>query len=345
MIGRFIRRLFGLGRMPVPPVSARRPMSVVSTVDIEPPAGALSAEEIDDRFHRLLYGLPPARATTLSTEEQMVLRRVRDAFGGERIDVATLPRMPAIVPIMMRTLHGDRSDVRALLRHIDRDPMLAEEIVHAVNHSPHAAVGTVHDVSRALARIGPLGLRRAVMQVAMRPILRRDADPAARATGERLWEHAGRSARVCAMLVPASEDPFEAWLAGLVGLVGTQHVLSELEGCRHRASLGCSRPFVAALARQGERLALHAARQWELPPRVVQALTERADPADGGVRTPLGRAVLAGTRVAMLDVLIEQGLAEPDAVLLATASQGIAQSTLIACREQLRTPRPVPAES
>lgn len=324
---------------------ARRPVTVIAASDIVPPAGALSADEIDDRFHRLLLGLPAPRSSALSAEEQMVLHRVRDAFGGERIEVAALPRVPAVVPIMMRALQVDRSDIRVLLRQIDRDPTLAEEIVHAVNHSPHVAAGAVGDVSRALARLGPNGLRRAVMQVAMRPILRRDTSAASRAAGERLWEHAGRSARACALLAQPHEDPFEAWLAGLVGLVGMQHVLAELEGYRHRASLGCSRPFVATLARQGERLALHAARQWDLPPRVIQALTERADPADGGVRTPLGRALLAGSRVAMLDVLIEQGLADPGAALLAVPSQGIAQSRLIACREQLRLPTPVAAES
>ncbi|WP_291785339.1 hypothetical protein [Luteibacter sp.] len=90
---------------------ARRPVTVIAASDIVPPAGALSADEIDDRFHRLLLGLPAPRSSALSAEEQMVLHRVRDAFGGERIEVAALPRVPAVVPIMMRALQVDRSDM------------------------------------------------------------------------------------------------------------------------------------------------------------------------------------------------------------------------------------------
>lgn len=345
MIGRFLRTLFGRRDPSVLPTRTRRPRPLVADADFDAPPGALTAEDIEDRFFRLVYGFPAARSSSLSADEQAVLRHVRDAFGGDRIDIATLPRLPAAVQALMGPLHSARTDSLALVRRIEADPTLADDVVHAVNHSPHVAGGHVRDVSGVLGRVGYHGLQRVVMQVAMRPVLRRDTGPASRAAGERLWEQAGRSARASAFLAQPDGDPFESWLAGLVSQTGVQPVLVELEKWRGLSGVGYSQAFVAAAGLQAERIALHAARQWGLPPRVLQALAERADPADGGLRTPLGRALLAASRIAMLDVLIEHGLAEPGSVLKATPSQGIGQARLIACRSQLRRPMAVVAES
>jgi HD-like signal output (HDOD) protein len=175
------------------------------------------------------------------------------------------------------------------------------------------------------------------MQLVMRPILRTDADATSRAAGDRLWEHAERCARTCVFLSRPAADPFEAFLAGLVSQTGAQTILLELDAAGLPQE-GLSRPFVAAIGQQVERLSLHAARYWEFPSRVVQALAERADPADAGARTPLGRALLAASRVAMLDVLVAQGLAEPDSVLLATAAQGFSQDRLQAAHDDLKAP-------
>ena len=150
---------------------------------------------------------------------------------------------------------------------------------------------------------------------------------------------ASSAAVVCLGLgsVVRGAEPFEAFLAGLVSQTGAQTIMLELDAAG-LAQLSLSRPFVAALGQQVERLSLHAARHWQFPSRVVQALAERADPADAGARTPLGRALLAASRVAMLDVLVEQGLADPDSVLLATPTQGFNQDRLVAARDDLRTP-------
>ncbi|WP_052697881.1 HDOD domain-containing protein [Luteibacter yeojuensis] len=337
MIGRFFRKLFGAGT-PATPVETEREHAYVA-VAVQPPAhgNATAAEEVEDRFYRMLLGVGPSTEPAMTATEQAALRRVRDAFGGERFDVGTLPRLPSVVPQLMRSLRNTDSDSRALAEQIARDTVLVGEIIRVANSAYFRTARPVTGLPQAITLLGQNGLRRVVMQLVMRPILRTDADATSRAAGERLWEHAERCARTCVFLSRPAADAFEAFLAGLVSQTGAQTILLELDAAGLPQD-GLSRPFVAAIGQQVERLSLHAARYWEFPSRVVQALAERADPADAGARTPLGRALLAASRVAMLDVLVEQGLAEPDSVLLATAAQGFSQDRLQAAHDDLKAP-------
>ena len=347
MIGRFFRKWFG-GRKAAPDIAQERPHPVppapfAVVTDEAPPPGALPPDEIEDRFYRLVFGIGSSRDPGLSPAEQTVLRRVRDTFGGERFDVGTLPRLPAVVPQLMRSLRNDDTDSRTLAEQIARDTVLVGEIVRVANSAYFRTARPVTGLPQAITLLGQDGLRRVVMQMVMRPILRTDESVGSQQAGERLWEHAERCARACIFLGRGVCDPFEAFLAGLVSQTGAQAILREVERLPDGTALTFSRPFVAALGQQIERLSLHAARHWEFPSRVVQALAERADPTDAGARTPLGRALLASSRVAMLDVLAERGAADVDAVLMATPAQGFSQERLVAARDDLRTAAPAEA--
>ncbi|QWT21224.1 HDOD domain-containing protein [Bacillus sp. NP157] len=337
MIGQFFRKLFGAG---TPAPAAVEPEHAFVAVAVPSPveaSNAIVAEEIEDRFYRLLMGLAPSSEPAMSATEQAALRRLRDAFGAERFDVGTLPRLPAVVPQLMRQLRNDESSSRTLAELIARDTVLVGEIIRVANSAYFRTSRPVTGLPQAITLLGQTGLRRVVMQLVMRPILRTDTDPVSRAAGERLWEHAERCARTCVFLSRPAADPFEAFLAGLVSQAGAQTILLELDAAG-LAQESLSRPFVAAVGQQVERLSLHAARHWEFPSRVVQALAERADPADAGARTPLGRSLLAASRTAMLDVLVEQGVADAESVLLATPAQGFSQERLLAARNDLRAP-------
>ncbi|HEY4092733.1 MAG TPA: HDOD domain-containing protein [Luteibacter sp.] len=339
MIGRFFRKLFGRGTGVPPRRTKPEHVFVAVAVDDERgPVNAIAAEEVEDRFYRLLLGVPTSAEPAMSAAEQVAVRRVRDAFGAERFDVSTLPRLPSVVPQLMRSLRSDDTSSRMLAEQISRDTVLVGEIIRVANSAYFRTTRPVTGLPQAITLLGQNGLRRVVMQLVMRPILRTDTDPTSRAAGDRLWEHAERCARTCVFLSRPAADPFEAFLAGLVTQTGAQTILMELDASSGLAQDNLSRPFIAAIGQQIERLSLHAARQWQFPSRVVQALAERADPADAGARTPLGRALLASSRIAMLDVLVEHGLADPESVLLATPAQGFSQDRLLAARDDLRTP-------
>ncbi|NII53759.1 HDOD domain-containing protein [Luteibacter sp. SG786] len=338
MIGRFFRKWFGAGRKAAVAQERIQPPVSLPPVAIDRAfPGVVPGDDIEDAFYRLVFGIGPPHDQGLTPAEQTTLRRVRDAFGNERFDVGSLPRLPAVVPQLMRSLRNDDTDTRALAEQISRDTVLVGEVIRVANSAYFRTARPVAGLPQAITLLGHDGLRRVVMQMVMRPILHTDHSEAGKQAGERLWEHAERCARACAFLSKGVCDPFEAFLAGIASQTGAQAILREVERVPEPAALPFSRPFVAALGQQIERLSLHAARHWNFPSRVVQALAERADPADAGARTPLGRALLAASRVAMLDVLVARGRADPEAVLLATPAQGFSQERLLACRDDLRS--------
>lgn len=341
VIGRFFRKLFG-ARTPAPQARPEHAFVAMAVEGHRAPANAIAAEEVEDRFYRLLLGVAPSAEPAMTATEQVAVRRVRDAFGAERFDVSTLPRLPSVVPQLMRSLRSEDASSRTLAEQISRDTVLVGEIIRVANSAYFRTTRPVTGLPQAITLLGQNGLRRVVMQLVMRPILRTDNDPTSRAAGDRLWEHAERCARTCVFLSRPAADPFEAFLAGLVSQTGAQTILLELDAAG-LAQESLSRPFIAAIGQQIERLSLHAARHWQFPSRVVQALAERADPADAGARTPLGRALLAASRVAMLDVLVEHGLADPESVVLATPAQGFSQDRLQAARDDLRATAPAEA--
>ncbi|MBB3228329.1 HD-like signal output (HDOD) protein [Luteibacter sp. Sphag1AF] len=338
MIGKFFKRLFGTRterRAPEAGYALREPRTdVIPAAERSP--HALPPEDIEDRFYRLILGVEDSVDVGLSPAEQAALRRMRESFGGDRFDVAQLPRLPAVVPQLLRSLRNDDADSKRLAEQIARDTVLVGEIIRVANTAYFRTTRPVSSLPQAIVLIGQDGLRRVVMQLVMRPILHFDTGRGGSSAGERLWQYAERCAHAAMFLGKGTCDPFEAYLAGLVSNTGAQAAMVAMDTHSDMGALPASRAFVAAFGQQVERLSLHAARHWAFPARVVQALAERADPTDAGAKTPLGRSLLAASRLAMLDVLVEHGAAEPENTLLAVPEQRIADEQLKRAQEDLR---------
>ncbi len=293
----------------------------------------MAAAEVEDSFHRCVLGVEAATDDAPSAAEQATLKRLRDAFGGERFDVGQLPRLPAVVPQLLRSLKNDDVDSRQLSEQIGHDPVLVGEIIRVANTAHYRTGKPIASLAQAIVMLGHDGLRRVVMQLVMRPILRTDTGRLGRVAGPRLWGHAERCAIACTVLGKDGCDPFEAYLAGIVCNTGAIAVIGVIDQEGGDTDAPHSARFLRAYAQWGDRLSLHAARHWQFPERVQQALAERADPADTGAKTPLGRVLRTASRLAMLEVLVTHGLADQDSVL---AEDRFSADLLARCRERLR---------
>jgi HD-like signal output (HDOD) protein len=316
-----------------PPLVPAIPLAPAVAMPSASTARTMTAAEVENRFHLCVLGIEAATDDTPSPAEQTTLKRFREAFGGERFDVGKLPRLPAVVPQLLRSLKNDDVDSRQLSGQIGHDPVLVGEVIRVANTAHYRTGKPIASLAQAILLLGQDGLRRVVMQLVMRPILRTDTGRLGKVAGPRLWGHAERCAIACTILGKEHCDPFEAYLAGIVCNTGAIAVIGVIdqEGADTRAPH--STRFLRACAQWGDRLSLHAARHWQFPERVQQALAERADPADAGAKTPLGRVLQTANRLAMLEVLVEHGLADDGAVL----AEGRFSADLLArCRDRLR---------
>jgi len=271
-----------------------------------PPAvPALSSPDIQDWFYRLVLGMPGSDVVEWRPQEQVMLRRLDELCGGDRFDIATLPRLPEVLPQLLRLLKSDSADGTKVAKLIGRDPVLVGEVMRVSRSAHYRTARPISSLQHAVVLLGHEGLRQMVTQHVMKPILQASAGMLGHAAGQRLWDHAERCAHASMYLARGQGDSFEAYLAGMVCNAGVGAMIRVLDQ-EAPPTLGVfSRSFLTGYVHLANHLTLRAAKHWELPPNVVEALRERLEVRSKAPVTELGNALLAADHLAMIQTLAE----------------------------------------
>ncbi|HEV7122742.1 MAG TPA: HDOD domain-containing protein [Rhodanobacter sp.] len=293
-------------------ITRARPVPEASPAPVPQPADpaaedalpAPSLEQISEDFHRLVLDLPAALSNDLSPSESVMLKRM-DRLAA-RFDLRSLPRLPSVLPQLLRTLKRDDAAGGELAKLIGRDPAMVGEVMRATSTVYYRSVQPIGSLRQAVVLLGQDGLRRVITQHVMKPILHTNAGTTGHAAGERLWEHAERCAHVCAWLGRHMGcETFEAYLAGIVRNAGTGAMVRLLDQLTlEQNSPPFSSSFIRSCVALANQLSLQAARQWALPPRVLQAMSECQHPISPAT-SALGRALSMADSIASARMLIE----------------------------------------
>jgi HD-like signal output (HDOD) protein len=271
----------------------------------EQPVPALSSADVQDWFYRLVLGMPGSEATELRPPEQVMLKRLDELCGGDRFDITTLPRLPEVLPQLLRLLKSDNSDGTKVAKLIGRDPVLVGEVMRVSRSAHYRTARPISSLQHAVVLLGYDGLRQMVAQHVMKPILQASAGMLGHAAGQRLWDHAERCAHASTYLAKGHGDPFEAYLAGVMCNAGVGAMIRLLDQ-EAPPTLGVfSRAFLNSYFSMSNHLTLRAARHWEMPPNVIEALRERLEARSKPPTTELGNALLAADHLAMIQMLAD----------------------------------------
>jgi HD-like signal output (HDOD) protein len=274
------------------------------------PATALGHAEIEDRFFRLVLGMAPPTAVEPRLPELAMLKRLDQICGADRFDIGSLPRLPTVLPQLLRLLRTDNTNGSKLAELIGRDPVLVGEVMRITQSVHYRTLKPVVSLQHAVVLLGQDGLQQMVTAHVMKPILQASAGMFGHAAGQRLWDHAERCAHASMYLAKGQADPFEAFLAGVVCNVGVGAVIRVLDQ-EAPPTLGVfSRRFLAGCAWIASHLTLRAAQHWELPPHVIEALHERMSIRAQPPSSELGKALLDADHLAMIQMLAENQRAE-----------------------------------
>lgn len=329
------RRLFAA------PTTPTRPAPAAPAVATEPAAPAPAPVEpgptlavVEDRFHRFVLGLPAPTSDDASGAEQATLRRLESI--AERFDVRGLPRLPSVLPQLLRALRNDELGASQLAALVGRDPLLVGEVMRIAGSAHFRTAQPIHNLQHAVVLLGRESLRQLATQHVMKPILQASAGMRGHMAGPYLWEHAERSAHAAAYLARwGGCDPFEAFLAGMMCHAGTGAIVRLLDQ-EAPPSLGeFSPPFLIGCMRIGARLSLRAVLHWEMPAPVLGALEERVD-APGKPTSTLGKVLACADALAMVQVLIERGLLDAQLDYAATWPAHFPVPALLRCQQDLR---------
>jgi HD-like signal output (HDOD) protein len=306
----WITRLFGAGSKPSPaPIEAPAAAAAAKL-----PSSAAEHEDPDLAYWQWLAAGVTAPSPT--AHSQLVLnelaRLTRDPAAGAEL----VPRVPEIIPQLLRSLRDESVSGAELARQVGKDPSLAAEVIREANSPFYRPAKPVRTIDAALLVLGQNGLRMLIARAAFRPIAGTQGGRHTRQVAPRIWSHTEHCALAASLLAPALRaDPFEAYLAGLmqdVGLIVALRLFDQAAdagaGALPEDAHGAAR--LQAAARQ---LSARIALQWELPPPIAAAILGAAAPESA---TPLAQALGRADRVARLRLLLDAGVTGAgDAVL------------------------------
>ncbi|AGG89532.1 putative signal transduction protein [Rhodanobacter denitrificans] len=336
-MGNMWRRIF---RSRQPAARASRPQPATAPFARAAPATpaarpAAPLADIRDRFHRFVLGLADSRASEADAAELATLKQLE--LLGSRFDMHSLPRLPTVLPQLLRALKNDNAGGGELARLIGRDPLMVGEVMRVTGSVHYRAAQPITSLQQAVVLLGQDGLRRVLTQHVMKPILQAHAGAFGHAAGERLWHHAERCAHACAWLGRNNRcDAFEAYLAGIVCHAGDGAVIRLLDRIGPAADAEPPSPgFLAGCDALAARLSLEVAQHWELPLRVVDALAER-QAAPTSAASPLGNALAVADLLAMAQLLAEHELLADDPDLSQGWPEVFAPNLVARCRQDLQ---------
>lgn len=299
------RRLFGGQGKRARPAPKPAPKTVVPTVDaVRSTAAAASHDEarigraqVEDLFHRFVLDLPACSTAGPTQHELALLKRLK--LLSTRFDMRSLPRLPSVLPQLLRELRSDDSAGNKLAKLIARDPVLIGEVMRVSGSVFYRSAQPISSLRQAVVLLGQDGLRQVIAQHVMKPILQANAGAAGHGAGVRLWEHAERCADACAFLARNhGGDGFESYLAGIISHTGTGAVVRLLESVGPLNDAPISAAFLAECTHLAAQLSLQAAQHWELPARVIEAIAEMQQ-ANASPASTLGKSLAVADLLAM----------------------------------------------
>jgi len=215
---------------------------------------------------------------------------------------ALVPRVPAVIPQLLRSLREDDSSAGALARQVAQDPVLVAEVIREVNSPYYQPSSPIRNLEGAVLLLGQNGLRMLLARVAFRPIISQQAGPLARLVAPSLWRQSELCAQAAGLLAPRlGADAFEAYLAGLLHNVGLVVAFRAVEQLVPPGALPDSDAFGTRLVAAARLISARIADAWELPPAIGHAIAHLGDA--GALPTLL----LDADRLAKLQMLASGG--------------------------------------
>lgn len=284
------------------PASAQIPAPAPAVAEAD--AGAFDSAELDAAWYRWLAAASPPRATPQL--EARILDELARLAQSPVAGAALVPRVPEIIPQLMRTLRSDDMNAAELSRQLSADTVLVAEVYREANrpaYLPRYHAGPpVDSIQGAIMLLGQNGMRMLLARVAFRPIVSMQNGRLARRVAPIIWRQSEKSALAASLLAPGLRaNAFEAYLAGLmenVGLVVAMRVVDQ--ACADDA-LPWSDPFIAGLFAQARILSARIAALWDFPETVAEAIAHAGRPD----APPLAQALALGDRLARLRMLVD----------------------------------------
>jgi HD-like signal output (HDOD) protein len=247
--------------------------------------------------------------------ETAIIHALEELCQSELAGSNLVPRVPFIVPQILKSLRDEHASNSELAFHIAKDLVLVSELLHEVNSAHFNPTQKIISLDKAVQLLGQNGLRLIVAKVACRPIFNIQSGELSKAITPILWQHAEKCAFACRALArERKQNHFAGFLAGLVqnvGLVVASRIVDYIcaDGVRPT-----SIKFEQALLAKARELTFLIAEEWEFPDAVLIPLKDQMRRTEelSDLRLSLRQA----DQLSKIHLLVKANLIEQDDPLL-----------------------------
>lgn len=246
--------------------------------------------------------------------EDSILDQVRTLSQNAADAAELVPRVPEVIPRLLRSLRDEDISTAELSRQVAQDVVLVAEVIREANSAYYRPITPVKNIEAAIMMMGQNGLRMLLARLAFRPIIKMQSDGFVRRVALQIWSQSEKCALAASLIAPGlTAGVFEAYLAGLmqnVGLVVAFRLSDQVCG---GDKVPGSSAFGIQLLECSRQLSARIAAYWDFPSDVSAAIAQRDEPGDSF----LAQALALGDRMATLRLLIDAGvLAEDDRLVV-----------------------------
>lgn len=263
--------------------------------------------EIDAAYYRWLTG--PAGFNASAEIETRILDEVQALVGRPADAAGLVPRIPEVIPQVLRSLNDEESSAAELSRLVAQDVVLAAEVIREANSAYYRPMSTVKTIEAAIMMLGQNGLRMLLARIGFRPIIKMQSDGFSRRVAPQIWGQSEKCALAASLMAPGlTAGVFESYLAGLMQNVGLVVAFRLADRVCEDGKVPVSGEFGVSLLARSRELSAGIAKHWEFPDEVAEAIAQASDPGESS----LALALSQGDRIAKLRLLLDGAMVGED---------------------------------
>lgn len=246
-----------------------------------------------EAYFRYLY--PKNNDTPLTIPQKLVVDVVKDSLQKKEFRHKAVPRLPSVIPRLLRSIRDPDSSVKDYVDIINKDPVMSAAVLKLANSVYFNPVGSrIDEIERAIVKLGIDGLRSVLSAAVMQPIIQRESAYFSQ-TGQKMWLHSLNCAVACELIAEHRKiEKFKVYVMGLVHDIGKITIFSEL--CKQfkinkEDALPGYKAFVPLMKILSPAVSYWVAKDWELPPEICKALAEQVNLQAGNKVSPFAHVL------------------------------------------------------
>ncbi len=293
----------------------------------------IHAADINKQFYRWLIGQQGQTEQPASQLDKKILQALELIANSETGGANLVPRVPAVIPQLLRSLRDENMSAGELSRQIAHDVVLVAEVIHEANSPFYRPAKPIHSLENAVLVLGQNGLRLMIAKVAFRPIINMQAGHFTKQVAPQVWAQAELCADACNLLGNEYKaDPFESFLAGLMQNVGMIVAFRIIDRGYTGRYLPDSDAYCVAFTKAVRLLSSRIARAWEFPSNVIDVIEHLGDHDQPISKSALGKVLHTSDQVSKIRILVDHEQLEEDEYF---ARMGLSENALL-CLHKLK---------